>query len=130
MGKTFVVPKKSGDQHKEPLKIKKCAFPGCDKQEPMTGKGCYCLVHRDRKYRKIIDADKIAIKKAEEEKQNPNQIIKHNYNNPVLLMMKCQVPGCGQEFEIKIFPNIFLYPKYCTDHRNEYKRQMFQKKYD
>lgn len=125
MGKSFIVPKKSGKQHREPLKLKKCAFPGCEIAEPMTGKGCYCLIHRDRKYRKIIDAEKVVIKKAAEEALNPNQTINHKYTNPVLLMMKCQVPGCEQEFEVKIFPNVFLYPKYCIEHRNEYKRKRF-----
>jgi len=127
MGVPFVVPKKSGKQHREKLQTKKCAFPGCKIKEPMTGKGCYCKEHRQRKYRKIIDADKIAAKKAEEEDRNPNQTIKHNYTNTVRVMMKCELDGCQNEFEVKISPSIYIYPRYCQDHRNDFKRALFIK---
>jgi len=125
MSVPFVVPKKSGQNHREKLHNKKCAFPGCKVKEPMTGKGCYCKEHRQRKYRKIIDAEKIAAKKAEEEARNPNQTIKHNFNNPICIKMPCQLDGCNKEFEVQIFPSIYVYPKYCKEHRNEFKRKMF-----
>jgi len=127
MSVPFIVPKKSGKQHCEKLKFKKCAFPGCKIKQKMTGKGKFCTEHRHRKYRKIIDAAKIATKKAEEESRNPNQTIMHSYTNPVIIKANCKLPGCNNEFKIKIFPNIFVYPKMCPDHRNEYKRNLFIK---
>jgi len=127
MSTSFIVPMKKGDQHRETLIIKKCAFPGCQIKEPMTGKGRYCQIHRQRKYRKIIDADKIAAKEAEEEARNPNQTIKHSYTSPVCIMMKCKLDGCQNEFEVKILPSIYIYPRYCQDHRNDFKRALFIK---
>jgi len=91
----------------------------------MTGRGKYCTEHKKRKYRKIIDAGKIEAKRAAAAALSPNQTLKHHYNEAIILSMKCQLPGCENEFEIKVFPNIFLYPKYCPEHRNEYKRQRF-----
>jgi hypothetical protein len=125
MGIDFIVPQKKGKQHKEPLKKKHCGFPGCSKTFKGTGKSRYCVKHRHRKYRKIIDAKKINAKKIEEEILSPNQTIKHAYNDPIILMMKCKLPGCENKFEIKVFPSVFIYPKYCKDHRNEHKRNMF-----
>jgi len=93
-----------------------------------TGHSRYCTIHRHRKYRKIIDASKIAAKKAEEEARNPNQIINHSYTNTVIVVQKCKLEGCFNEFEIKIFPNVFCYPKYCENHRNSWKREFFLNK--
>lgn len=124
----FIVPKKSGAEHREPLKMKNCAFPGCKVKQKMTGKAAYCTEHRLRKYRKIIDAKKTEAKKAEEEARNPNQSIKHKYTESTIIKMKCALDGCDNEFEIKVYPNIFCYPKYCPDHRNIWKRELFLKK--
>lgn len=132
MSVPFIVPKKSGKKHCEKLRPKKCGFPGCKVVFMGTGKSRYCIEHRHRKYRKIIDADKIFAKKAEEEARNPNQTIKHTYTNPTMLLMKCKLEGCNKEFEVKIFPSVYVYPKFCKEHRNEYKRNLFvaSKKYD
>jgi len=36
--------------------------------------------------------------------------------------MDCALEGCDHQFEVKIYPRQFIYPKYCPEHRNEYKR--------
>jgi hypothetical protein len=123
----FIVPKKSGTEHREPLKMKNCSFPGCKVKQKMTGKAVYCTEHRKRKYRKIIDANKIADKKAEHEARNTNQLLKHKYTESTILRMKCAIDGCNNEFEIKVYPNLFVFPKYCPDHRNPYRRELFLK---
>lgn len=128
MGTPFVVPKKSGEQHREKLQSKKCGFPGCKTVFMGTGKSRYCTEHRQRKYRKIIDAEKIANQKVEEEERNPNQTIKHSYKNPICIKMPCNLKGCHEEFEIKIFPSIYVYPKFCKEHRNEFKRKIFSER--
>ena len=124
----IIIPKKTKKKHREKLYLKKCAFPGCNITQSMTARACYCDEHRHRKYRKIIDAGKIEKKKAEEEARSANQIINHDYDESHIVKMNCKLLGCSNSFEIKIIPNIFCYPKYCPDHRNEYKRKMFLNK--
>lgn len=38
------------------------------------------------------------------------------------MVLNCALEGCGCQFEVKIYPRQYVYPKYCPDHRNEYKR--------
>ena len=121
----FVMPKKSGDLHKEVLKKKLCAFPGCKVEEKMTGRGKFCKEHRKKKYRKIIDADVIVSRKAEEDALNPNQTIVHKFTDPVKMVLTCDLGGCNEEFTITIQPKTSVYPKYCKEHRNPFKREMF-----
>jgi hypothetical protein len=37
--------------------------------------------------------------------------------------MNCALEQCESQFTIKIFPRQYVYPKFCQDHRNEYKRE-------
>ena len=36
-------------------------------------------------------------------------------------------PTCGKDFDVLIMPNVYVYPKYCEDHRNEWKRIIYEK---
>jgi hypothetical protein len=36
--------------------------------------------------------------------------------------MNCDLEGCTHQFEVKIYPRQYIYPKYCPEHRNEYRR--------
>jgi hypothetical protein len=126
MGEIFNVPKKSKIQHREHLKNKKCKFPGCNQIFAGTGKSCYCLTHRHRKYRKIIDEHKNKNSKIEKESSNVNQIINHHFTEVTKMFLKCKLDGCYKEFEVIVYPNIFIYPKYCLVHRNEFKRKMWK----
>lgn len=38
------------------------------------------------------------------------------------MVMNCALEGCDHQFEVKIYPRQYIYPKYCPEHRNEYKR--------
>jgi hypothetical protein len=38
------------------------------------------------------------------------------------MVMNCALEGCQNQFEVKIYPRQYIYPKYCPEHRNEYKR--------
>jgi hypothetical protein len=51
-----------------------------------------------------------------------NQTFKHTYTEVVTMVMDCALEGCTHQFEVKIYPRQFIYPKYCPEHRNEYKR--------
>jgi len=125
MSTPFIVPQKNGTQHREKLHRKHCQFPGCKEYFMGTGKSKYCNEHRKRKYRKIIDAEKIARQKAEEEARNPNQIIHHEFTDSTKMKIRCALDGCENEFTIKVIPKVYVYPKYCKEHRNAFKRERF-----
>jgi hypothetical protein len=38
------------------------------------------------------------------------------------MVMSCALEGCENQFEVKVYPRQYVYPKYCPVHRNEYKR--------
>jgi len=38
------------------------------------------------------------------------------------MVLSCALEGCDHQFEVKVYPRQYIYPKYCPDHRNEYKR--------
>lgn len=127
MSEPFIVPKKEGKLHLEPLRRKVCAFPGCKVVEKMTGKGIYCKEHRKRQYRKTIDADKVSNQRFAQEVRNlnQNQLIQHDYSESITMIIPCQLEGCRKEFEIQIYPKTFVYPKFCLEHRNPWKRERF-----
>jgi hypothetical protein len=54
-----------------------------------------------------------------------NQIILHNYRKSSARDCGCQLLGCGQTFALTLIPNQVLYPKYCEDHRSEFRRAHF-----
>jgi len=54
-----------------------------------------------------------------------NQIILHNFNTEIEQSKPCQLIGCCQNFSMTLIPNQLLYPKYCEEHRSEFRRQNF-----
>jgi hypothetical protein len=38
------------------------------------------------------------------------------------MVMTCALEGCEHQFEVKVYPRQYVYPKYCPEHRNEYRR--------
>lgn len=119
----MVIPKR---KKKEKLVEKTCAFPDCKKIFFGTGASRYCEKHRSRKYRKIID--KTVVKKRKiVDTLDTNQTIEHSYNEVQRIQFECALDGCTNQFEVKVFPKIFVYPKYCNEHRNPYKRERFLK---
>jgi len=106
---------------------KKCEYEGCNEEFKGIATGKYCPEHRKQKYRKFIDKEKIRKKKELKDATNPNQIIKHSYKTSIIIQGKCQLEGCGKDFEILVIPLTYTYPRYCEDHRNEFKRELFLK---
>ena len=105
---------------------KRCELEGCDIEFVGSITSKYCTEHRKSKYRKVIDKEKIE-KKKELRKCNNNQIIKHSFNESKVIQGTCQLEGCGKSFEILLIHNTYIYPKYCPEHRNEFKRERFLK---
>lgn len=58
-----------------------------------------------------------------------NQILLHNFRKSVDKTCDCQLLGCRQEFVITLVPNQVLYPKFCAEHRSEFRRQNFLKQF-
>jgi len=54
-----------------------------------------------------------------------NRIILHNFGKAVDRSCECMLMGCAQTFCVTLIPNQVLYPKYCPDHRSEFRRQDF-----
>ncbi len=52
-----------------------------------------------------------------------NQILLHNYQAEVIKHCQCQLEGCDRDFAIVLIPNQILYPKFCPDHRSEWRRE-------
>ena len=125
MSKSFRPLIKKEVMHLEKLKQKKCAFPKCSVLFKGTGKSKYCLEHRKPKYRKIIDAAKIQAKIKLQTDLNSNQTIEHSFKESTFINCQCQLNGCKNIFDITVFPGVFIYPKYCLEHRNEYKRKFY-----
>lgn len=57
-----------------------------------------------------------------------NQILLHNYRAAALKDCRCPLEGCERAFSIVLIPNQALYPKYCADHRSEYRRALHQER--
>jgi hypothetical protein len=99
-------------------KLKTCIYPECFIVFYGRGKSKYCPEHRKKEYK----SKKYIIKNPE----NTNQIIPHNDIYCHTKICKCAVDGCNNTFEIKLVPRVYTYPKFCPDHRNEYKRLLFK----
>ena len=114
----------SEDQGKKkpPQKIKEkfCAFPGCGVSFMGVGKAKYCDEHRQPKYRKELY-------KRNDNNGETNTIIKHNHKQATQQTCVCGLDGCENEFTITLLPRLYEYTKYCPEHRNHFKREMFTK---
>jgi len=97
------------------LREKRCLYPGCAIEYFGFPNAKYCPEHRKATYRikKQIEPENVNIK---------NQTLKHSYTEVVTVFSNCAFEGCSRQFEIKIYPRQFIYPKYCPEHRNEYHR--------
>ena len=58
-----------------------------------------------------------------------NQIILHNYKKSIEKTCDCQLLGCRSDFAITLIPNQVLYPKFCTEHRSEFRRRNFLRQF-
>lgn len=54
-----------------------------------------------------------------------NQIIRHNFTETTPTTCECRLIGCPRSFELTLIPNQALYPKFCEEHRSEFRRANF-----
>lgn len=104
---------------KKRIKLKVCQYPGCGKEFWGHPIAKYCELHRDIKQRQIK-------KKDQEPLEARNMVFRHNYTEVAELPFLCCLEGCSQEFTLKVFPKQYVYPRFCMQHRNDYKRKHFQ----
>jgi len=106
-------------KHKsQKMKEKICKFPGCGVTFIGKGKAKYCEEHRKAKYRKELY------------KQNDNNgdaivRIDHGELYATHITKTCELEGCDNTFDILLVPRVYDYPRYCEEHRNEYKRNLY-----
>ncbi len=102
-------------RRKQKLREKKCLYKGCGKVFFGIHITKYCTEHRQ-------DCFRIRVKKKPEDINVQNQTFTHSYSDVTTMVSVCALEGCNIHFEVSIYPRQFIYPKYCTGHRNEFKR--------
>jgi len=120
----------SKKKKKERLIEKHCAFVNeegirCKTIFFGTGKSKFCKLHRQPKFRKIIDRDKIIAKKQAMIDNSANFTLHHKYAEPMEITRNCDL--CRDEYDFILYPSTYIYPKYCPDHRNQFKRELYIK---
>jgi hypothetical protein len=99
------------------LKLKKCKFCGCKKSFFGKGASKYCKEHRKLFYRKNL------YEKKKKNLSDDNLIIKHSHKESTTVYKNCE--ACMEQYEIKLLPNQFVYPKFCEEHRNVFRREQY-----
>jgi hypothetical protein len=104
-------------KRKKRQKLIKCYYEGCTKEFMGYPATKYCDFHRDIKNRKSV--------KKVKQFTDFNLMVKHQHLEPVETDLKCELKGCKQKYKVILLPKLFIYPKYCEAHRNEFKRKSF-----
>jgi hypothetical protein len=107
---------------KKRIKLKVCQEPGCGREFWGHPIAKYCDLHRDIKQR-------AKHKKEFESVEVKNMVFKHNYTEVLDLDFICCLEGCDQRYVVKVFPKQFVYPRYCVEHRNDFRRSNFARMY-
>ena len=107
---------------KKRIKLKICQEPGCGKEFWGHPIAKYCELHRDIKLR-------AKHKKEFESVDVKNMVFKHNYTEVIDLEFRCSLIGCDKIYTVKVFPKQFVYPRFCLEHRNDFRRANFIRMY-
>ena len=118
----------SKNKKRERLIEKRCVFVDVDDKRCKTiffgiGKAKFCKLHRQPKFRKIIDRHKIAAKKKSIIENTANFTIQHKHTEAVEITRNCD--ACNCEYTLVLYPSTYIYPKFCSEHRNEFKRKYY-----
>ena len=108
----MLVPK---NKRRQKLVEKKCEYPNCGVTFYGINIAKYCPEHRKEKYR-------IRKRQPTTSPDEHNEILKHSYCESMTVVKTCALEGCDHRFPVKVLPRVYVYPKYCPEHRNEYKR--------
>ena len=102
-------------RRRQKLREKKCCYPDCGKVFYGIHISKYCPEHRQDKFR-------IRKRSKPEDVNIKNSTLEHDYTEVTTMRMSCALEGCSNQFELRVYPRQYIYPKYCPEHRNEYKR--------
>jgi len=58
------------------------------------------------------------------------QIIMHDHPLPTLDELPCAADGCLETFQVVLYPEQCIYPRYCSRHRREYMRRHADKSFE
>lgn len=101
-----------------------CQYPDCNKEFYAVKVAKYCEQHRTKKYsNKLYKKPSVAFDIKEVEKENI--YLKHDNFKVEIYEFNCAC--CNEPYRVKILPRLYIYPKFCPEHRNSYKRELFQK---
>lgn len=98
------------------MKVKTCQYEGCGKEFIGHSVCKYCEFHRDVKNRK---------KRAKKKHVNENRIINHTNEGITPQELECGLDGCKNKYPVLLIPKQTVYPNFCPEHRNKFKRKMF-----
>ena len=103
---------------KKRIKFKICHESGCGKEFWGHPIAKYCELHRDIKQR-------VKIKKHIENANEKNICFKHIYVDSIDIEFICGLKDCSHKYTVKVFQKQYVYPKYCQEHRNDFKRENY-----
>ena len=109
-------------RQKVKLKLKECKYSGCKKAFLGHPISKYCEFHRNIKNREKKNCKK-------QDVSENNRIIDHDNKMIINETLRCGLKGCRTKYTIEILPKVFVYPKYCLEHRNAFKRDNFLRMY-
>ncbi len=97
-----------------------CKEPGCEQVFFGYPNAKYCVEHKDIKNRAVgqIPKPKIIL-------EDEHFVFPHEVETPTIIEKQCFCTGCYNSYRIEIYPGQKIYPKYCEDHRNKFKRKYF-----
>jgi hypothetical protein len=106
-------------------KYKPCEYPECGRTFIGTPQMRYCPLHSSVKNRHLLSLLRSTAKNTPE---NYNQHITCNSPGPVELVFRCALRGCMEEFAVTVTRDTKIYPRFCEQHRTEYRRTHFSQK--
>jgi hypothetical protein len=108
-------------QKKKREKLKTCQEPGCGAEFIGHPIAKYCELHRNIK-------DRTPVLRQYDPVDKDNFVFEHGFTQVTEIERICAHEDCGKSYRIQIFPKQKVYPKYCEEHRNNFKRKNYPKK--
>lgn len=105
------------------VKFKYCLEPGCGVGFWGHPIAKYCEAHRDIKNRVKPEKEVVLV-------EDLNLVLDVSSEEPETRTLVCCLDGCNSPYSIYITPRQTIYPKFCEEHRNEFKRNLFIKQRD
>jgi len=111
------------------MKMGICQEPGCGVEYFADRMAKYCEFHRAPKNRKSSRT------RYGFGPYDGHQVVINTSKESLTMEFTCALDGCNNRFRRKVRPYhtkantvVNVYPKYCKEHRNEYKRFLFNRK--